>query len=246
MLKLVDKGVIIKEFLPQGEIQQVLVCLHGFAGDSESSVILELANNLNKKNVLVVTFDFPCHGNDDAFRILNLNECFNYLKIVDDYIKNEYKDVDFSYFATSFGAFVLLNFLQHTNYFYNKIILRAPAIFMDRILKDNILPGHNFDLEDLKAHPLNLGLDKQLMVDWKFYQDLINNSLENFRTNKFLYIIQGKKDNVVDFKENEAFFEKCCSPNYKIIYFENADHRFKNEGELEEIVQIVEGLLVNK
>lgn len=237
-------GINIKLSKPKS-VEQILIAIHGFAGDCESSVIESIAKDLQNDNVLVVSFDLPCHGKDKNNGVLNFNLCMNYLKQVEQTILAKYKDMPISYFATSFGGYLLLNHLKTSTTKYNKIILRSPAINMDKILKDVILPEHNYSFNDLKKHAINLGYNREIYVDINFYDNLVANSLNSYHNNNFLYIIQGKKDDVVNYLDNEEFYIKKCKNNYTIYYFENADHRYKNPGEKEKIVEITKEILLN-
>lgn len=60
---------------------------------------------------------------------------------------------------------------------------------------------------------------------------------------KALYIIQGKKDDIVDFDVNERFFLNYNKKQNHFFCFEDADHRFKKSGELEKIIAITETFL---
>ena len=109
-------------------------------------------------------------------------------------------------------------------------------MYMHKILETVILPEHNFKKEDLNK-TINLGYENPLLVDNKFLMDLQNLNLENSKTtNHFLYILQGKQDDVVNPDDNAKFFNKYYPNQHKFIYFENADHRFKKPGELEKII----------
>ncbi len=227
------------------KVRQILIAIHGFAGDCESSVINSLSQELSKDDVLVVAFDLPCHGQDTNNSILNFNLCLDYLKQVEQTVLDQYKGVPISYFATSFGGFLLLNYLKTSTVKYNKIILRSPAIKMDKILKDVLLCEHGYSFSDLQCGAINLGYGRMVDVDINFYNSLVENSLDNYQNNNFLYIIQGKKDDVVNYLDNEDFFNKKCKDNYKIYYFDNADHRYKNNGEKEKIVEITKQILLN-
>ena len=72
------------------------------------------------------------------------------------------------------------------------------------------------------------------------------NNLDDLDINCFLNIIQGKKDNIVDYKANEKFLKSHIKSPCEFFYFENADHRFKNPGELEKIVEITTKILLKK
>ena len=229
-----------------GKPKQILIAIHGFAGDANSSTIQELADKLRKDNVLVVSFDLPCHGDDKNTMPLDLDLCYKYLDMVVSGVKKEY-DLPISFFATSFGGYLLLNYLKNTKYnFANaKIILRAPAVYMDEILVQKILPEHNYQLKDLQNGVVDLGYEKPLLVANKFLTQLEKDKITTINTNYFYNIIQGKKDNIVDYKQNQKLFRRYPK-NYKFYYFPKADHRFKNEGELTKIVEIVENILVSK
>ena len=87
-------------------------------------------------------------------------------------VKKKYKNVQISYFATSFGGYLLLNFLNNATHKYNKIILRAPAINIDKVLKEKIIKD---DFCKLRANEiLNI---QDIKIDYEFYRDLENNRL---------------------------------------------------------------------
>lgn len=114
---------------------------------------------------------------------------------------------------------------------------------MDEVLENVILPEHNLSIQKLN-NIVNLGYESPLLVDNNFLNDLKNNSLESKNTtmNK-LYILQGKLDTTVSPIKNQEFFNKYYSNNHEIYYFENADHRFKKPGELEQIIKITLDIL---
>ena len=218
--------------------EQIMIAVHGFAGDCESSVITAVAEALNNKNITTITFDLPCHGESKLNGVLSLDMCREHLEIAEKFAESKFQGKPISYFATSFGGYLLLNKLSGCNKKYNKIILRAPAIFMGDILSQNLMKEHNFSMEEFKSNILNFGYGRELLVDYNFYEDLKKLNLQNYTNPNHLYVIQGKKDDIVDYQRNEKWLEKYAENNHTLFYFENADHRFKNPGELEEIVRI--------
>ena len=243
---IVIEGISSRIYLPETKINEIVVGVHGFAGDKESSVLIQLAKELNKQNKALISFDLPCHGENDNSKNLNLNECICSLKTIFKYVKQNYNGISVSVFATSFGGYLTLVYLSNNNECLNKVILRAPAIFMGDILENVILPEHNFSFFDLQK-TVDLGYAKSLLIDDKFLLDLKNLSLEKENNiNHFIYILQGRKDNVVNCDDNERFFNNHYPNKHKIIYFENADHRFKNVGELERIIKETLSILNEK
>lgn len=221
-------------------IKEVIIAIHGFTGSKDSSTISCLGENLVSDEIEIIAFDLPNHGKSKSNLPINLSECFKYIEIVDEYVKCKYKNAKISFFATSFGGYLLLNFLNNTTYEYNKIILRAPAINIDKALKENIIKD---DFNKLTSNEI---LDIQdIKLDYKFYKDLENNKLiDNYKGNRYLYVIQGKKDEIVDYKDNEFFFEKKCKDRYQIYYFDNSKHSFKTNEEKSELIEIVKEILV--
>ena len=231
-------------FEPDDKVKDVLIAVHGFAGDKDSSVIIAVAKELVKFAVLTITFELPNHGADASQNILNLAECINSIGEVVNYAKAHYSNTPISIFATSFGAFLTLHYLStHTEKFKN-IILRSPAIDMANILVNNILPEHNLKLEDFSSVQ-NLGYANPLLVDKKFIDDLYSKQLGNdFNEPVNTYsVLQGLKDDIVDPNFVFEFCNKHFANRCTIYKFKNADHRYKNPGELEQIVEITKHII---
>lgn len=242
-MKIVDKmlgEICCRSFLPEKETQQVLITLHGFAGDKDSSTIFALAEELTKCGVLVFAFDLPSHGADKDNSPLKLSKCFEYVSSVIQYIKKEYKGKPISFFATSFGGYLLLNYLKSNKVDCKHIILKSPAIFMEDVLQENILNEHGYSLCDLKED-IDLGFERPLLVNSEFLEELKENTLKNCSFDKHIDIIQGDKDNVVSVADNEKYYKKHLR-SYNLYYIKNADHRFKNPGDLDRVVEIVKDI----
>lgn len=115
-----------------------------------------------------------------------------------DCVKTEYENVPISIFATSFGAYLFLNYLKNSTIDFKHIILRLPAIFMDEVLINSILPDHNIFPKQLLS---------KIAVDHNFLQSLKDNKLTNHVFTKHIIIIQGDKDNYVDILKNKQFYQ---------------------------------------
>lgn len=236
-------NIFCKYFHPKGKLKKIIIAVHGFAGDKESSAIMAVAEAL-RKHTLVVAFDLPCHG-EEKDGVLKLGDCYEYLDSVLKDTRGKYPNIPISLFATSFGAFLSLNYLKSKPYNFDRIILRSPAIFMDETLVNNILPLHHILFETLQEHKVNLSHEKGVYVNMEFLSDLKTNTLSNIHFNEHLYIIQGDADDIVDFKKNEEFYKANCS-GYSLYYIKGADHRFKKAGELDVVVDIVKRIMDKK
>lgn len=224
-------------YLPNNSTpKEIVVGIHGFSGDKESSVLIKLSKHLNENNIALVTFDLPCHGENDNSNPLILQDCFDSIRNIFDFVKNNFKNIPISTFATSFGGYLLLNHLSKNEEKLNKVILRAPAIHMSEVLENVIFPFNNLSAKKIES-PVNLGFEKQLIINKQFLENLRENNLEYLpETNDFLYILQGKQDDIVNPELNEKFFKMHYPNRHQFIWFENADHRFKKPGELEKII----------
>ena len=203
-----------KLYFPSNPPKQIVVGVHGFFGDKESSVLVKLGERLVQNNSALITFDLPCHGHNDTSQILRLSDCIKSFDYIFDWVYENFPNIPISIFATSFGGYLTLLYLSKHDKILNKIILRAPAINMHHVLTDVLLPFQSLSAEDLKIAK-NIGKEQSLWVDFSFIEELKINSLPN---------------------DNEKFFNEFYENKHEIIYFENADHRFKKPGELEKII----------
>ena len=87
-----------KLFIPETqEINNIIVGVHGFAGDKESSVLDQLASACSENGTALISFDFPSHGEspvqedmltvenckNDFLDVFNFNSdkpCFSYIE----------------------------------------------------------------------------------------------------------------------------------------------------------------------
>ena len=82
---------------------QIIIYCHGFGENKER--IVQYANILNNNNIGIISFDFPCHGDDTtSYQIINYNLCYNYIDSVVNYIKNNYPSIKISLMGSSFGG----------------------------------------------------------------------------------------------------------------------------------------------
>ena len=226
----------IKEFKPN-KIEKIIIACHGFGGDKESSAIELLGQKLIKENIMVIAFDFPAHGESEAkgeeYLVTN---CMNDLITVEEYITKNYPEKPIGIFATSFGAYItLLKINQYSNNYFS-IVLRAPAICMDKIFENSIIRE---SLSDFKKRGYTiLGYEKELKVSYNFYEELKNNKLfEIYNKNEELLIIQGTEDDMAPIEDSIRFISEKNTKG-KIEKIIGADHRMKKEGELEKAINI--------
>ena len=224
-------------------IERIIIAIHGFAGDKESKAINNLANEMLKDNTLTVALDLPGHGtskvNGDS---LTLENCLEDIQVVENTYKQKYPNVEIDYFATSFGAYLLLLKLAKKPRKTNKIVLRCPAICMDKIFKNAILK-EPFYLFKQRGYTI-VGYVRKLKINFSFYKELEENQIfhEYQEKNNQILIIHGDQDNMAPIEDSFRFHKEYDT---KMIVIKGADHRFKKEGELEKVVQYAKDFYLN-
>lgn len=225
-----EYAIPCKLYEPQITPQLVVIGVHGFAGDKESSVLSKLAHSLCDKNSALICFDFPAHGKSMAEdSALSVSNCKNDLEKVIGYVKNRYPNSRYGIFATSYGGYITL--LSMPQLFDFDIVLRAPAIYMDKIFTQKLISVS--EAEFISNGGAQLGFERRMLVSSSFLDELKTNPVNDTKTP--LMIIHGTKDDIVPYQDIEIFCQKNKSA--KLIPIENADHRFKKPGELDLIIK---------
>lgn len=229
-------NISTKSYLSQESPKETIIAVHGFAGDKESSAISLLAKEMTKEGFGVVCFDFPGHGESEVEADkLTIDNCINDIETVEEYIKEKYgKQMKIDLFATSFGAYIALLKIFKYNTKYNKIVLRAPAIKMDKIFKETLL-RETFE-EFQKRGITKLGFDRIMNIPFSFYEELKQNQiLKIYKNSQKILIIQGTEDDVAPIKDTKELID-LDKANFELFEIQGADHRMKKDGELEKAI----------
>lgn len=223
-------------YIPNEDIDKIVIACHGFGGDKESSAIKYLAETIYKDNIGLICFDFPGHGQSEVNGDkLTISNCINDIEAIETYIKNRFGDkIEINIFATSFGAYITLLKIFTRRTQYNKIILRAPAIKMDEIFKDTLLREPFEKFKERKV--TTIGFERKMLISYEFYEDLAKNKIiDLYNSNQYILIIQGTEDDVAPIKDTKEFLS--LDPNNIELYeIDGADHRMKKDGELEKAI----------
>ena len=230
-------SIKIKTFEPEDKIKGYILALHGFCGDMESSVIKQLAKRMTPHGFAVVAFNFPGHGTSEADEYFSLYNCRKDMFEVINYV---YKEYGFEYptaiFATSFGGYVTL--LNHDELPANiAYVLRAPAV--------NMKASFEKFTDDMVAFKKKgwqeMGFDRKLKVSYRFYEELINNDIRDdadLDLQGETLVIHGDKDDIVLPFDMQWFYWN--HPLMKLEVIEGADHRFKGNDYLKQIIDLAE------
>lgn len=212
------------------KIDGVIIGVHGFAGDKESSVLRALADNLCKRNYALLCFDFPAHGLSTApDNMLSVQNCQRDLMTVADYVLSNFQGKKYGIFATSFGGYITLLCAQKLKNF--KKVLRAPAVTMAESFIEKIVPITKEEF--LQNGGAECGFERKMFVSANFYTELVQNPPQI--PDEPLMIIHGTDDDIIPYQAVKTLSDN--HPNISLVTVGGADHRFKHPGELELIVQ---------
>jgi len=212
----------------------ILLCLHGFAGDKDSSVIKALMDQFDEDGIGVMTFDWPAHGESDAAdHELTVDNCLNDLDIVVTWLVHKYS-IPLSCFATSFGGYLATLYRnEHPNVFQD-LILRSPALKMNEDFRE-LIPEEEFAAM-MQGKDFTTGFDRKMCIGRKFYKSLCNHDAFSLKPPhpENMLIIQGDSDLVVNPKDTQEYADKN---GINLIVFHGTDHVYKKSGEKEQIVE---------
>lgn len=220
--------------------KMVLLCLHGFAGDKDSSVIAALLEGLDETGVGVVSFDWPAHGESPASdHSLTVENALADLSYVIGWIKSQVS-VPIACFATSFGGYLAILFRNQNPDAFFRLTLRSPALNMKEVFR-RLLTDNEYELI-IRGETVEMGFERKMQIGKPFFKSLCRNdafALEPPRPEEIL-VLQGDKDLVVDPSDTKNYTQ---INGIKLVLFEATDHYYKRPGEKERIVSVTKDYL---
>ena len=227
-------------FSPEdGIVDHVILGVHGFAGDKDSSMLEKLGGMVCENKGAMICFDFPAHGASPVGEdMLTVENCKEDLLRVMEYASERYPQAEKSVFATSFGGYITILCAEKLG--KASLVLRSPAVTMAKVLLENVL---QIDEEAFKAKGVvECGFERPLKLPYSFYEDLLKQECI-FCKDLLLptMIIHGDRDDTVPLEDVEAFVMVMGNVPLEIIA--GADHRFKHPGERETILCLTKEFL---
>lgn len=219
-----------------GPIRRVLIGVHGFCGDKDSSVIAAVAEEMGFYQTATISFDLPGHGESPLpGRSLNLENCHRSLMTAVDLARELYPAAEeWCIMATSYGAYITLLAMDELKDLLGhiKLTLRAPAV---RMAETFLTMARCSQEQLLKKGRVVCGFGKKMEIPYSFYEELaIHNAMANY--DMPMMILQGDQDDIVLPRDVEFF--RLLNEQAKLVMFPGTDHRFKGEGELDMIVDL--------
>lgn len=226
-------------------IERVVVYGHGFGGHKDTRAAARFAEHVfsKQKDVAVLCFDWPCHG-QDARKKLTLDDCDLYLRTLLDYVKEHFPEAKLQAYATSFGGYLMLRYISEHGNPFERLALRCPAVPMFDVLTRAIMrPAEQEMLA--KGKDVLVGFDRKIKISPDFLDSLRYADIRNADYTPWcddILIMHGTKDEIVPIAEVEMFAAKNSIPFFPI---EKADHRFIDTGKMNEAITMIAEFLTD-
>lgn len=210
-------------------VRKIVVFGHGFGGHKDNGAAKIFAERMlsKYKNSALVTFNWPCHG-DDVKKKLYLEDCGTYLGLVIRYLKQKYDIEELYAYATSFGGYLTLKYISEKGNPFRKVALRCPAVNMYDVLIRAIVAAD--ELEKLqKGKEVPVGFDRKVLISPQFLSDLQEKDIRNYDYLDYaedILILHGTEDEIVPFESAQSFAEDQLM---EFIPIQGADHRFRSQ-----------------
>lgn len=216
----------------------VLYC-HGFSGSKDTRSAARFAEYMlpKYKDMAVISFDWPCHG-EDVRKKLTLSDCDAYLSAVVRWIKETLRPQTLDGYATSFGGYLAIKYAAEHGTPFRLLALRCPAVNMHEVLSAMLTDTDRALIAKGKDAPV--GFDRKIAVSGAFLSELKANdiaALDLRGCSDTMLILHGERDEVVPFAVSQAFAERH---NIDFIPFPGADHRFSDPKLMTEAIQYIE------
>lgn len=209
-------------------MEEVVLFGHGFGGHKDNKAAERFANRVlaKQKTTGVLVLDWPCHG-DDVKKKLTLADCDTYITLALKMIRERFGVERVSVYATSFGGYLFLKYLQERGNPFHKIALRCPAVNMYESLTTRIVsPDEMAKLA--KGKEVLVGFDRKIKINSQFLAELQETDIRKMDFLDFaedILILHGTKDEVIPFDIVREFADNSL---IEFVPIENADHRFSD------------------
>ena len=188
--RIIDNQIFCYESIPKN-MKKIAIYCHGFGENKDR--INQHYEILNNNNIGIISFDFPCHGEDKQENsYFTLDNCINYLDSVINYSKKY--NVPILLIGSSFGGYIILSKINKSNEKFEKIFLKFPAVNFYECIKRKL----NIDIDYYDNHIYYEFKSGNKMTKDTFIGFMNDNLMEKFNKHgNDIFIIHGDKDKTV-------------------------------------------------
>ncbi|MBN2001215.1 alpha/beta hydrolase [candidate division KSB1 bacterium] len=250
-------------FIPDSAIGTVVV-MHGYY--DHAGIMSNLIHFCTDLGYAVAIYDLPGHGLSSGSRF-EIDDFRTYALILENFVKTIIKTCPqpLHFIGQSTGCSIAFEHLHtgHNDYF-DKVIFLAPLVrsaywglskFSYYLSKDfmNYFPRkhrRNSSDRDFLIFSKTDPLQQEKIFPFQFLKALIswNSRITSYeKLSRPLYIIQGKKDVIVNWRYNLKFLNKKIDPVI-VVRLDGANHHLTNEHEVirQRVFETIEKILISQ
>lgn len=220
---------------------KVLIVCHGFGSSKSSPMVQTLEREMPQLGVGVYSFDFPAHG-DSPIWDLRVPFCIDDLETVETHVRAAAPGAEILYFASSFGAFILLNYLSSRSHEGKRAMLRSAAVAMGGLVDTWVDGRAKADMDRQGYFVPEYDYVREMRVTPAFLQDLQDYDVfKTYRPGRTgLFMVHGGRDSVAPPEAAKRF-----AAQFGIILLElpNGEHDLMGPGELDQVLAAASSFL---
>lgn len=223
------------------DIDKVVIFCHGLGGnrDNESAELLAKLALPKNRNLAVLVFSWPNHGDDEKPKLV-LSDCIEYLDIVINYVR-ETLGTDCIYSGgNSLGGYLILRYISLFGNPFRKIALRCPAVIIHDVLLNSIISENEYSMLQDNENA-DIVIDDCITIDNKFLDDLLAADIREFDYHRYadkLLIAHGTEDELIPI---EAVKDFAVRNGIEFLPVAGADHSFTQPEHFVYIIKTIIG-----
>ena len=207
---------------------KLVICCHGFNSGKNSDTYSLIGNELLTKDIAYAKFSLPYHAERrNDYDDFTLENCISDSEQVEKTIREKYPNTRIGILGTSFGGYLTLLRLKKFKHDYFSIVLKSPAIKMDKIFKAH-LAGEEFDEFKKQGYGINHHKADDMRINYSFYEELEKNKIFDLgEYEEKILIYHGTLDDTAPYEDSLEFANQ--NKNTKLISLKNENHRYSIE-----------------
>jgi len=212
-----------------GNENLVVVISHGFGSSKASPTAQMMLHRLSAIGIGAVAYDFPAHGDSTAAGdFLRIRNCIDDLDAVRSFAAESAPDADISYFSSSFGAYISLQYLSESEFRNARVFCRSAAVNMPALFA-HPTPQEVKNFDEFGFNIVDHGYSRPLKITTDFISDLEERDLFHiYRPGcADIKMIHGEKDEVINIKYAEQFAELSGA---ELTIVPEGDHQLSGPG----------------
>ena len=221
---------------------KILVVCHGFGSSKSSPMVQALEKTMPEIGVGVVSFDFPAHGESPVWD-LHETWCIDDLETVEAYVRTLAPRAELCYFASSFGAFTLLNYLTARPHAGKRAMLRSAAVAMGRLAESWADGKARADMAEKGYFVPDYDYVREMRVTPAFIRELKDHDLFRiYRPGETeVFMVHGGRDSIAAPEAAREFADRF---GIRLLEIPEGEHDLMGPGQLDQVLSAARGFFL--